>query len=505
MDLGKGFGGLKDAMSKVLKPNKMPTRKDLSSKKKTRIDEDGLYLSGSDFQQQSDEDAQASLYADDDNPMQGPQRQDILELLNIQANIPVPDDVLMPEDLDDLKLTITEPTGYSSKQVDELIQSFYDSLGWYVQTLQRRNKDIADLATQLDKTDTDLHNMKLSAEMSEGLTVMPGAKSTAEQELTSLQLKYVQLQDENKNLKQQLARGSGAGAGSSVDSVENQEKYAALQNQVALLQLENRKLKASARRSSMYAAANEEAQDLAGFTPTGPAAPGDDVDSLDVSNDPNAIQPGQGNAGGLPTPDFGGGLPTPGMDSQGGLPTPGMSDLQGGLPMPGQDPNGLPAPNFGSPASAQPSATPRAAKMRTPGRSPDSNSSLPALSFDDAAASESSFDVPFTPMSADDDYNVQMKNQSTVNALPSLGNGGMFDSELPAPDGNAGGLPRPGGAAEYGDVLPDDDMGGIDFSDENSVDIPTQPVSNSNDFDDVTGAFNDDDNGAIDLSIDELE
>lgn len=177
-----------------------------------------------------------------------PQRSDILELLNIPDNYEVPDNVLLVGDLDRVRFDLAEPRGYSIKMVDDFYDSVYESLKWYRDTLRQRNRDIAKLATQLDKSATDLHNAKLNAELSDGLTVITGQESTAEHEVQELQLTVVKLRDENERLKRQLATGD---ANNSTGNINESDRVEELQNQLTLAQVEIKKLSSQLRRENL--------------------------------------------------------------------------------------------------------------------------------------------------------------------------------------------------------------------------------------------------------------
>lgn len=177
-----------------------------------------------------------------------PQRSDILELLNIPDNYEVPDNVLLVGDLDRVRFDLAEPRGYSIKMVDDFYDSVYESLKWYRDTLRQRNRDIAKLATQLDKSATDLHNAKLNAELSDGLTVITGQESTAEHEVQELQLTVVKLRDENERLKRQLATGS---TNNSTGNINESDRVEELQNQLTLAQVEIKKLSSQLRRENL--------------------------------------------------------------------------------------------------------------------------------------------------------------------------------------------------------------------------------------------------------------
>ena len=250
-----------------------------------------------------------------------PQRSDVLELLGVPDDYEVPDDVLLVGDLDRVRFDITEPSGYSVKMVDAFFETVYDSLVWYRDTLKKRNRDVAKLATQLDKSATDLHNAKINAEMSDGLTVVTGQESTAEQELQELQLAMIKLRDENDKLKK-MVKNSGA------DSQAPDSRYDELQNQYALAQLEIKKLTAQLKRQNLEkAVADDDSLDLSSqIVP--PSMPDDVAEAMDGSmpvpqnstSKPNTTM--TATPGGMPSPfsnatDFNGAT-----DSNGAMPGP---------------------------------------------------------------------------------------------------------------------------------------------------------------------------------------
>lgn len=232
-----------------------------------------------------------------------PQRSDVLELLGVPDDYEVPDDVLLVGDLDRVRFDITEPSGYSTKMVDAFFETVYDSLVWYRDTLKKRNRDVAKLATQLDKSATDLHNAKINAEMSDGLTVVTGQESTAEQELQELQLAMIKLRDENDKLKK-MVKSSGA------DSQAPDSRYDELQNQYALAQLEIKKLTAQLKRQNLEkAVADDDSLDLSSqIVPPSTPMPDDVTEAMDGSMPapqnsapkPNTAMPA--TPGGMPSP-----------------------------------------------------------------------------------------------------------------------------------------------------------------------------------------------------------
>lgn len=308
-----------------------------------------------------------------------PQRSDILDLLGIPDNYEVPDDVLLAGDLDRVRFDRSTPVGYSEPMVDAFFSTVYESLIWYRDTLKKRNRDIAKLATQLDKSATDLHNAKINAEMSDGLTVMTGQESTAEQEVQKLQLAVIKLRDENDNLKKQLKAAGGTAAANAPDS-----RYDDLQNQLGLAQLEIKKLTAQLKRQSFEAASDDEGGlDLAPVMSV-QGAPGTGEAPVVPAQVPNPFD-GQPAAG--PT------MPGPSVPAMPG-PEDAMPSIPGGGEMELPDP--IPGPEQASRVMSAPNVTRSnltgVGTMSFSGRSNEGYSS-PEKSPFAAAANDDDFDV----------------------------------------------------------------------------------------------------------------
>lgn len=205
-----------------------------------------------------------SLFAEDDDTDDGDsdvmmnEADDILALLRIEPNIPVPRDVLMPDNLMELSFTLTEPVGYSAKQVDEFVNTVNHALSWYIQALQERNKNVADLANQITKTERSMNRLKLDQELSaDGISVSSGDVRDDSQ-LMQLQYQLMNEKDENERLRKQLA-SVGGGAGLSDDEQSSLEKkYSDLQDQLAILQKKYQNLQEANRRLKLRAADDDE-------------------------------------------------------------------------------------------------------------------------------------------------------------------------------------------------------------------------------------------------------
>lgn len=229
---------------------------------------------------------------DDDDMANGIQsmRPNILNMLGIPATYKVDSDILLPDDLDNIELSYEEPRGYSIEEVNRLFDVFGKTLNWFAEHLNMRNKDVAILASRLDKAATDLHNQKVNEALSEGLQVVTGQESTAETQLQKAQLEIIHLKDELKELKRANGSVKDVGPGDS--------RFDELQNQLGILQNQNRKLMAQNKRLRLGQSSEEEG----GF------GLDDAIHATDPSKNDNA----------LPVPDLGDdeSLPMPDLDEQ---------------------------------------------------------------------------------------------------------------------------------------------------------------------------------------------
>lgn len=339
---------------------------DNSSKKKTNNDTPPLKKN-----LPQDDDDSLSMFNDSsddfdyneiDDEIKG-HRSDVLELLNIAEDYPVPSNVLLLGDLDRVRFDVSQPKGYDMHMVEEFYDSVHDSIAWYVDKLQQRNNDIRKMEDMLNKQNTDIHNAKVAEAMSDpDFTIMTGSESTAEQELQEAQVKIMNLEDENRKLQKKI-QSMGNGNGDQMDA-ETQSRYDALQNQLGIVQRENQKLKSQLKRQALEeVAVLDKQQD--GYTTADEY--GDDDYSMTGQFDADDPSFGQGMPmpGGpspsMPNPNKGNGIPTPGgmpvqtpggnngMSMPGGMPSPSMG---GGMPTPG---SAMPAPGgVSSPASVNP-------------------------------------------------------------------------------------------------------------------------------------------------------
>lgn len=288
-------------------------------------------------------------YNEIDDEIKG-HRSDVLELLNIAEDYPVPANVLLLGDLDRVRFDVSQPKGYDMHMVEEFYDSVHDSIAWYVDKLQQRNNDIRKMEDMLNKQNTDIHNAKVAEAMSDpDFTIMTGSESTAEQELQEAQIKIMNLEDENRKLQKKIQSMGNGGNGDQMDA-DTQSRYEALQNQLGIVQRENQKLKAQLKRQALeevaaldrqqdeYTTADEYGDDdyqmMGQFDVDGPSAGW----GMPMPGGPSPSMPEPNKSNGIPTP---GGMPVPapgvngGMPTPSGMPTPGTAvPASGGLPSP---------------------------------------------------------------------------------------------------------------------------------------------------------------------------
>ena len=269
---------VRDAVSSVIpvgKDSEDDIQHGSTGKKQAEIGEDGVPQSVLDAINDAENGTDES-YDDSDDGERGDDRTDILELLNIDANYTIPDEYMLPEDFERVVFDKVRPEGYDEKMVNAFYDSAYNTVGYLLDLLKKRNKDIATLATQIDKMSTDLHNAKLNAEISDGLTVMTGAPS---EDAISLQ----QAQNEIRKLRGTIKKMESAGLQPADNDSGLGEKYDALQNQVGILKSKIQQLSTENKRLRLGRSVDIE-------------------DDMDVLNDDPIAREAADDAGGMPMP-----------------------------------------------------------------------------------------------------------------------------------------------------------------------------------------------------------
>lgn len=94
---------------------------------------------------------------------------DVLEQFNIPLTIDIPENVMTPNEASAVKFAYSQPKGFAPRQVEKFYGDVLNSLKFYVKALERRDKNIHKLATEVDKYKTDYQNTKFQLEMFQGL------------------------------------------------------------------------------------------------------------------------------------------------------------------------------------------------------------------------------------------------------------------------------------------------------------------------------------------------
>jgi hypothetical protein len=198
---------------------------------------------------------------------------DMLGVVGVPRKYEISDEYLLPGDLDRIKFDITKPSGYDTAMVDDFYENVYNTLNHLLDIIRKRDSDVNKCDKFINRLAVDLHNSKLSDEMSEGLTVLPGQPSTSEAELQQANLRIIKLQEELKAYK---STGTPRNTGDS--------KFDDIQNQVSILQAKNRQLTSENKRLRLHGAADVESN----LSPN--------IDPIDDELEPDDMS--------MPLPDF---------------------------------------------------------------------------------------------------------------------------------------------------------------------------------------------------------
>lgn len=171
----------------------------------------------------------------DISTMRASGRNDVLNLLNIPANYPIDDSVLLPGDLTNIKFS-EEDAGFSKEEVANFYDAVVESIDYYVKLLNKRNEDVARLADNAISLQETIHNKEIEAEIQQnsGLSVITGSNNIADM---NAQMKIRQLQAENAELRKRSNE-----QGSASDYQELQRRYDDLQNAFSSSQYDIRQL-----------------------------------------------------------------------------------------------------------------------------------------------------------------------------------------------------------------------------------------------------------------------
>lgn len=161
--------------------------------------------------------------------------EDILHILKIPKNYTIPEHVMLPSDLANVKFR-NEPNGFAKDDVADFYDIIVSSINYYIELLNKRNDDIKKLADYTDELNDDIHDKEMELQIQKtGLTVIADGNSNNEN--MNLSLKVRKLTAENKSLKARLSETEA-----SKQISELKKKYDEIQDQLAMEQYDNKQL-----------------------------------------------------------------------------------------------------------------------------------------------------------------------------------------------------------------------------------------------------------------------
>lgn len=133
---------------------------------------------------------------------------DVLEQYRIPLNTELGDDVLTPSKLSKVKFGVTQPKGFSFKQVEVFHTEVSKSVQWYIQALEKRDRDVHKLATEVDKYKTDVQNARFQLEVLQGMggqaVVDDSGEYVTESQMSQEQLNAIALENRVAELEDEL-------------------------------------------------------------------------------------------------------------------------------------------------------------------------------------------------------------------------------------------------------------------------------------------------------------
>lgn len=94
--------------------------------------------------------------------------QDVLEQFRIPQSIEIPEDVMTTAEVEKIRFPKSKPTGFHPPSVEEFHRQAKASIKFYLAKLEKRDRDIHKLATEVDKYKTDFMNTKYQLELFQG-------------------------------------------------------------------------------------------------------------------------------------------------------------------------------------------------------------------------------------------------------------------------------------------------------------------------------------------------
>lgn len=132
---------------------------------------------------------------------------DVLEQFRIPAHTELEEDILTPSKLSKVQFNESTPRGFSFKQVEAYHTSVTKSVKRYIDLLERRDKDVHKLATEVDKYRTDVQNVRFQLELLQGsgqALVNEDGEYLKESDFSADQLKVVELENDLANKEDEL-------------------------------------------------------------------------------------------------------------------------------------------------------------------------------------------------------------------------------------------------------------------------------------------------------------
>lgn len=145
---------------------------------------------------------------DGDNTGADSPEHDVLEQYRIPLNTELGDEILTPSKLSKVKFGVTQPKGFSFKQVEVFHTEVSKSIQWYIQALEKRDRDVHKLATEVDKYKTDVQNARFQLEVLQGMggqaVVDDSGEYVTESQMSQDQLNAIALENRVAELEDEL-------------------------------------------------------------------------------------------------------------------------------------------------------------------------------------------------------------------------------------------------------------------------------------------------------------
>lgn len=94
--------------------------------------------------------------------------QDVLEQFRIPQSIEIPEEVMTTAEVDKIRFPKSKPVGLHPQSVEEFHRQTKASIKFYLSKLEKRDRDVHKLATEVDKYKTDFMNTKYQLELFQG-------------------------------------------------------------------------------------------------------------------------------------------------------------------------------------------------------------------------------------------------------------------------------------------------------------------------------------------------